>query len=148
MKTLAKILLIEDNANDVEMTLAAFAECKLANEIVVVQDGQEALDYLLRNASYGDRVPGNPAVILLDLKLPKIDGIEVLRRIRAEPSLKCIPVVIMISSHGERDMVEEHQLGMNGYAIKPVDFPRLVESVKDLGISWAAINRPCINESV
>ena len=105
MKTLAKILLIEDSANDVEMTLAAFAECRLANEIVVVRDGQEALDYLLRNASYDDRVPGNPALILLDLKLPKIDGIEVLRRIRAEPSLKCIPVVIMISSPGERDLV-------------------------------------------
>lgn len=142
MKTLAKILLIEDSANDVEMTLAAFAECRLANEIVVVRDGQEALNYLLRRASYDNRVPGNPALILLDLKLPKIDGIEVLRRIGADESLKRIPVVIMISSPGERDLVEDQQLGMNSYAIKPIDFPCLVESLKDRGIAWAAINRP------
>lgn len=142
MKTLARILLVEDSPNDEEMTLEAFAECKLANEVVVVRDGQEALDYLLYQGDYAERQCGNPAVILLDLKLPKINGMEVLRRIKTDPELKIIPVVIMTSSCEERDVAEGYSLGANAYVVKPVDFPSFVESVKDLGVFWALINHP------
>jgi CheY-like chemotaxis protein len=142
MKTLARILLIEDNPNDVEMTLEAFAECRLANEVVVVRDGQEALDYLHRRGDYAERQCGNPAVILLDLKLPKINGMEVLRRIKNDLELKTIPVVIMTSSREERDVTQGYELGVNAYVVKPVDFPGFVESVKDLGVFWALINHP------
>lgn len=142
MKTLARILLVEDNPNDVEMTLEAFAECHLVNEVVVVRDGQESLDYLLRRGQFANRASGNPAVILLDLKLPKIDGMEVLRRIRADDSLKLIPVVIMTSSREERDVAEGYQLGVNAYVVKPVDFHHFVDAVKGAGIFWAIINHP------
>ena len=142
MKTLARILLVDDNPNDAEMALEAFAESNLANEVVVVSDGQEALDYLLREGAFAERTPGNPAVILLDLKLPKIDGKEVLRRIRADARLKLVPVVIMTSSREERDIAEGYQLGVNAYVVKPVDFPSFVEAVKNLGMFWAAINQP------
>jgi CheY-like chemotaxis protein len=142
MKTLARVLLVEDNPNDVEMTLEAFAECNLVNEIAVVRDGQEALDYLFHQGAYADRPQNNPAVILLDLKLPKIDGMEVLRRIRADETLKLIPVVIMTSSREERDVAEGYQLGVNAYVVKPVDFPHFVEAVKGMGIFWAIINHP------
>jgi len=142
MKTLARILLVEDNPNDEEMTLEAFVECRLANEVVVVRDGQEALDYLYHQGDYAERQCGNPAVILLDLKLPKINGMEVLRRIKTDPELKAIPVVIMTSSREERDVEEGYELGVNAYVVKPVDFPSFVESVKDLGVFWALINHP------
>ncbi len=142
MKTLARILLVEDNPNDEEMTLEAFAECRLANEVVVVRDGQEALDYLYHQGDYADRPCGNPAVILLDLKLPKVGGMEVLRRIKGDPELKTIPVVIMTSSREERDVDEGYGLGVNAYVVKPVDFPSFVEAVKDLGVFWALINHP------
>ncbi|HEX5337755.1 MAG TPA: response regulator, partial [Gallionella sp.] len=120
MKTLARILLVEDNPNDAEMTLEAFAECNLANRVEVVRDGQAALDYLSYRGAYADRPHGNPAAILLDLKLPKIDGLEVLRRIRADEHLKCIPVVIMTSSREERDVTQGYHLGVNAYVVKPV----------------------------
>lgn len=142
MKTLARILLVEDNPNDEEMTLEAFAECRLANEVVVVRDGQEALDYLLYQGDYRDRQCGSPAVILLDLKLPKVGGMEVLRRIKGNPELKTIPVVIMTSSREERDVDEGYELGVNAYVVKPLDFPSFVEAVKDLGVFWALINHP------
>jgi CheY-like chemotaxis protein len=142
MKTLARILLVEDNPNDVEMTLEAFAECRLANEVIVVRDGQEALDYLCHQGEYAERPCGHPAVILLDLKLPKIDGMEVLRRIKSAPELKAIPVVIMTSSREERDIAEGYGLGVNAYVVKPVDFPGFVESVKGLGVFWALVNHP------
>lgn len=142
MKTLARILLVEDNPNDEEMTLEAFAECRLANEVVVVRDGQEALDYLYHQGDYAERQSGSPAVILLDLKLPKINGMEVLRRIKSDPELRTIPVVIMTSSREERDVEEGYQLGVNAYVVKPVDFPSFVESVKDMGVFWALINHP------
>ena len=142
METLARILLVEDNPNDEEMTLEAFAECKLANEVVVMRDGQEALDYLLHQGDYAERQCGNPAVILLDLKLPKINGMEVLRRIKNDPELKTIPVVIMTSSREERDVAEGYALGVNAYVVKQVDFPSFVKSVKDLGVFWALINHP------
>jgi CheY-like chemotaxis protein len=142
MKTLARILLVEDNPNDVEMTLEAFAECRLANEVVVVRDGQEALDYLYHQGDYAERPCGHPAVILLDLKLPKIGGMEVLRRIKTDPELKSIPVVIMTSSREDRDVTDGYELGVNAYVVKPVDFPSFVESVKDLGVFWALVNHP------
>jgi len=142
MNTLARILLVEDNPNDEEMTLEAFAECRLANEVVVVRDGQEALDYLLHQGDYADRQCGSPAAILLDLKLPKINGMEVLRRIKGNPELKTIPVVIMTSSREERDVDEGYELGVNAYVVKPVDFPSFAKAVKDLGVFWALINHP------
>lgn len=142
MKTLARILLVEDNPNDEEMTLEAFAECRLANEVVVVRDGQEALDYLLHQGGYMDRQCGNPAVILLDLKLPKVSGMDVLRRIKGNPELRTIPVVIMTSSREDRDVEEGYELGVNAYVVKPVDFPSFVEAVKELGVFWALINHP------
>lgn len=120
MKTLARILLVEDNPHDEELTLEAFAECRLANEVAVVRDGQQALDYLLHQGDYKDRQCGNPAVILLDLKLPKINGMEVLRRLKEDPELKTIPVVIMTSSREERDVAEGYQLG-----VKPMWSSRL-----------------------
>ncbi|HZW24080.1 MAG TPA: response regulator [Gallionella sp.] len=151
MNTLARILLVEDNPHDEEMTLDAFAECRLANEVVVVRDGQEALDYLLHQGDYTDRQCGNPAVILLDLKLPKISGMEVLRRLKSDPELKTIPVVIMTSSREERDVAEGYALGVNAYVVKPLEFSRFVEAVKDLGVFWALVNHPplgSVNRSV
>ena len=142
METLPRVLLVEDNPNDVEMTLEAFAECNLANEIAVVRDGQEALDYLFHQGSYADQINGNPAVILLDLKLPKVSGMEVLRQIRADGKLKQIPVVIMTSSREESDVAEGYRLGVNAYVVKPVDFAHFVVAVKGLGVFWAIINQP------
>lgn len=142
MNALARILLVEDSPNDAEMTLEAFAECKLANEVIVVHDGQEALDYLRHQGDYADRQCGNPAVIMLDLKLPKVNGMEVLRRIKSDPELKSIPVVIMTSSREERDVAEGYALGVNAYVVKPVEFSGFVEAVKELGVFWALINHP------
>lgn len=151
MKTLARILLVEDNPNDEEMTLEAFAECRLANEVVVVRDGQEALDYLYHQGDYADRQCGDPAVILLDLKLPKVSGMEVLQRLKSDPELKTIPVVIMTSSREERGVTEGYELGVNAYVVKPVDFLSFVEAVKNLGVFWALVNHPpqgCVSRSV
>ena len=142
MAELKRILLAEDNANDVELTLAALAEHNLANEVVVVRDGSEALDYLYRRGNYEKRNNGNPAVILLDLKLPKLNGFEVLEQVRADENLKMIPVVILTSSHEERDLVKSYKLGVNAYVVKPVDFHRFVNAVKELGVFWAVINEP------
>lgn len=147
MKTLARILLVEDNPNDEEMTLEALDECKLINEVVVVRDGQEALDYLFYQGGYADRAQCNPAVILLDLKLPKIDGMEVLRKIRSDEQLKLIPVVIMTSSREERDIASGYALGVNAYVVKPVSFPHFIEAVKELGVFWALINQPPLNSA-
>jgi CheY-like chemotaxis protein len=139
---LAKILLVEDNANDVELTLAALAEYQLANEVVVARDGQEALDYLLREGAFVGRPEGNPAVVMLDLKLPKIDGKEVLHRIKTDALLKLIPVVVLTSSSEERDLAESYQLGGNAYVIKPVEFHDFIEAVKSLSLFWAITNHP------
>lgn len=139
---LKRILLVEDSPNDVELTLEALSEHNLANEVEVAKDGQEALDYLYHQGQFSDRPDGNPAVILLDLKLPKINGIEVLRQLRSDDRLKLIPVVVLTSSHEEQDRVESYKLGANAYVVKPVDFHAFIDAVKSLGIFWAIINQP------
>lgn len=139
---LKRILLVEDSPNDVELTLEALSEHNLANEVEVAKDGQEALDYLRHQGKYTGRQGGNPAVILLDLKLPKINGIEVLREIRSDINLKQIPVVILTSSHEEKDRIASYTLGVNAYVVKPVDFHAFIDAVKTLGVFWAIINEP------
>ena len=136
------ILLAEDNPNDVELTLAALAKHNLANEVVVVEDGAEALDYLYCRGKYQTRPNGNPAVILLDLKMPKVDGIEVLRTIRSEASMKKIPVVILTSSKEGVDIIRSYDLGVSSYVVKPVNFHDFIDTVSTLGAYWAIINEP------
>ena len=142
MSELGRILVVEDDPRDVELTLTALDEYKLANEVVVARDGTEALDYLYCRAEFASRPQENPAVILLDLKLPKVNGLEVLQKIRAEDRLRMIPVVVLTSSHEERDMVTSYKLGVNAYVVKPVDFHEFVNAVKELGMFWAVINQP------
>ena len=142
MNELGRILLVEDDPKDIDLTLAALGEYKLANEVIVVRDGAEALDYLQTKGNYRSRARENPAVVLLDLKLPKVDGLEVLREIRSDERLKLIPVVVLTSSREDRDMVASYKLGVNAYVVKPVDFHEFVNAVKDLGVFWAVINEP------
>jgi len=142
MNNLKRILLVEDDPKDVELTMTGLAEYNLANEVVVARDGEEALEYLYRRGKYQDRPNGNPAVTLLDLKLPKLNGFEVLENIRANENLKMIPVVVLTSSNEERDLVRSYKLGVNAYVTKPVDFHEFVNAVKELGIFWAVINEP------
>jgi CheY-like chemotaxis protein len=139
---LKRILLVEDNANDIELTLAALAENRLANEVVVVRDGEEALDYLYRRGIFRLRREGHPVVVLLDLKLPKIDGLEVLSQLKSDREFKVVPVVVLTSSREEQDLINSYNLGTNGYVVKPVDFHEFVESIKELGLFWAVINQP------
>lgn len=139
---LKRILLVEDSANDVELILAALSENHLANEVVVVRDGEEALNYLYRRGVFQSRVEGHPVVILLDLKLPKIDGLEVLAHLKSDPVLKVVPVVILTSSREERDLTRGYSLGTNAYVVKPVGFHEFVDVVKELGLFWAMINQP------
>ena len=140
MAELKRILLVEDNPNDVELTLSALAEHHLANEVVVVRDGEEALDYLHRRGVYKLRGAGHPAVVLLDLKLPKVDGLQVLKQMRADAELRIIPVVMLTSSREESDLVASYRSGVNAYVVKPVDFGDFVSSIKELGLFWAVIN--------
>jgi DNA-binding response OmpR family regulator len=140
MSTLGRILIVEDDPNDVELTLTALDEYKLANEVVVTRDGEEALDYLYCRGNFKTRSNDNPAVMLLDLKLPKRDGLEVLQQIKSDDKLKMIPVVVLTSSHEEKDVVASYKLGVNAYVVKPVDFHEFVNAVKELGIFWALIN--------
>jgi CheY-like chemotaxis protein len=139
---LSNILLVEDDPYDVELTLTALTDSHLTNEIVVVRDGAEALDYLYRRGAYESREAGNPAVILLDLKLPKVDGLEVLKRVKSDPPLWTIPVVMLTSSREEKDLAESYDSGSNAYVVKPVGFGDFVEAVRELGIFWAVINQP------
>ena len=136
------ILLAEDSARDAELTLAALAEHNLANEVVVVRDGAEALDYVFRRGPFAGRAAGNPAVVLLDLKMPKVDGLDVLRQIKGNPQTKIIPVVVMTSSREESDLITSYQLGVNAYVVKPVQFQDFVEAVKLVGAFWAVVNEP------
>jgi len=142
MKQLKRILLVEDNQNDIEMTLEALSEYNLANEIVVTRDGAEALDYLYRRNNFKLRSEGNPAVILLDLKMPKVDGFEVLKQVKEDKNLKNIPVVLLTSSKEEKDLVESYRLGSNAYVVKPVGFKDFVDAIKCLGAFWAVLNEP------
>jgi CheY-like chemotaxis protein len=142
MTTMARILIVEDDPNDVELTLTALADYNLANEVVVTRDGQQALDYLYCRGEFNTRSPDNPAVVLLDLKLPKVDGLEVLQQIKSDEHLKRIPVVVLTSSHEEKDLMRSYSLGVNAYVVKPVDFHEFVNAVKELGVFWAVINEP------
>ena len=137
-----RILLAEDNANDVELTMTALRENHVANEVTVVRDGAEALDYLFKRNAYAHRTGGNPAVLLLDLKMPKVDGIEVLRQVKGDPQLRTIPVVVLTSSREEQDLARTYDLGVNAYVVKPVDFLEFVDAVKLLGGFWAVVNEP------
>ena len=140
MTQVKRILLAEDNVNDVELTLEALARHNLANEVVVTRDGEEALDYLYRRGAFQMREEGNPAVVLLDLKMPKVDGMDVLRQVKSDPDLKAVPVVVLTSSREERDVVESYDLGVNAYVVKPVDFHEFMDAVKELGLFWSIIN--------
>ena len=142
MSAFGRILMVEDDPKDVELTLTALDEYKLANEVVVTRDGEEALDYLYCRGKFKTRSSDNPAVLLLDLKLPKVDGLEVLQQIKSDEKLKMIPVVVLTSSHEEKDMVTSYKLGVNAYVVKPVDFHEFVNAVKELGVFWALINQP------
>jgi len=142
MKTLKRILLVEDDPKDVELTLNALSEHNLANEVVVVRDGVEALDYLYRRETFSSRPEGNPVVILLDLKMPRMDGIQVLKRLKSDERMRLIPVVILTSSREDRDLEECYRLGISAYVVKPVRFTEFVEAVRKIGVFWALINEP------
>ena len=139
---LGRILMVEDDPKDVELTLTALEEYNLANEVIVTRDGEQALDYLHCRGEYKTRSSGNPAVMLLDLKLPKVDGLEVLKQIKSDGELRMIPVVVLTSSKEEKDMVASYKLGVNAYVVKPVDFHEFVNAMKELGVFWAIINEP------
>jgi DNA-binding response OmpR family regulator len=139
---LKPILLVEDNPHDLELTLIALSKSQLANEVVIARDGAEALDYLHRRGQHANRPAGNPAVVLLDLKLPKVDGLEVLKEIRTNSTSKSQPVVMLTSSKEEQDLVRSYELGVNAYVVKPVDFTEFVGAIADLGIFWAVLNEP------
>jgi CheY-like chemotaxis protein len=139
---LGRILIVEDDPKDVELTMTALEEYNLANEVVVVGNGADALDYLNYRGKFSTRTGDNPAVMLLDLKLPKVDGLEVLRQVKADEKLKIIPVVVLTSSREEKDMVSSYQLGVNAYVVKPVDFHEFVNAIRELGVFWAIINSP------
>jgi CheY-like chemotaxis protein len=139
---LKPILLVEDSINDVELILTSLAEKHLGNEVVVVRDGEEALDYLYRRGMYRLRREGNPVVVLLDLKLPKISGVEVLAELKANPVLRTVPVVILTSSREEQDLSSCYELGTNAYVVKPIDFHEFVDVIQGLGLFWAIINEP------
>jgi CheY-like chemotaxis protein len=142
MKNLKRILLVEDDQMDIELIIEALDEYNLANEIVVARDGVEALDYLYRREAFADRPNGNPMVILLDLKMPKLDGVQVLRQIKSDEQLCLVPVVILTSSRESRDLKECYALGANSYVVKPVRFNEFIKAVKEIGLFWALINEP------
>jgi CheY-like chemotaxis protein len=139
---LRTILLAEDSANDVELSIAALRENHIVNGIVVTRDGAETLDYLYKRHAYAARPGDNPALLLLDLKMPKVDGLEVLRQIKNDARLRTIPVVVLTSSREEEDLVRSYNLGVNGYVVKPVEFGEFVEAVKSIGAFWAVVNEP------
>lgn len=142
MNSLKRILLAEDSPRDAELTIAALDAIHLANEVIHVRDGAEALDYLYRRGAFADRTNGQPIVVLLDLKMPKVDGLAVLRQVKADPVLKAIPVVIMTSSREEQDVVKSYELGVNAYVVKPLKFQEFAAAVKQVGAFWAVVNEP------
>jgi CheY-like chemotaxis protein len=137
---LRRILLAEDSANDVELTLAALAEHRLANQVDVVRDGVQALDYLFRRGAYAGRAGGSPGVVLLDLKMPRVSGLEVLRQVKADPVLKTVPVVMLTSSREEADLSASYELGVNAYVVKPVEFTAFMSAVRQVGGFWGLVN--------
>ncbi len=142
MKLLRRIMLVEDNLNDIDLTLAALEEHHLANEIVVARDGAEALDYLYSRGKFAGRADGLPAVILLDIKMPKVGGLEVLRQMKSDPALSTLPVVMLTSSREEPDLAASYALGANAYVVKPVNFQQFVDAVRQIGVFWAVVNEP------
>ena len=140
MNTLKNILLVEDNPNDVELVREAFYENNLINDLVVVGDGEQALDYLYRRGKFADRNQNDPAIILLNLKMLKMDGLEVLAAVKRDPGLHAIPIVMMTSSREESDLIRSHELGVNGYVVKPIDFEQFLTAARQLGIFWAIFN--------
>jgi CheY-like chemotaxis protein len=142
MAELKPILLVEDNPKDVELTLAALEQSQLANEVIVVRDGAEALDFLYRRSQFETRNTQDPAVVLLDLKLPKVDGLEVLEKVKTDPNLKHTPIVMLTSSREESDLVRSYELGVNAFVVKPVGFREFFDAIQDLGVFWAVLNEP------
>ncbi len=142
MAALKPILLVEDNPNDIELTLAALESSQLANEIVICRDGAEALDFIYRRGAYEGRPQQDPAVVLLDLKLPKVDGLEVLAKVKADPVTRAIPVVMLTSSREETDVVRSYNLGVNAFVVKPVAFDEFFAAIKEIGVFWALLNEP------
>jgi CheY-like chemotaxis protein len=142
MTELKPILLVEDNPKDIELTLVALAKTNLANDVVIIRDGAEALDYLCYRGAYASRPKGLPAVILLDLKLPKVDGLQVLQTVKGMPELRSVPVVMLTSSREEQDLLRSYKLGVNAYVVKPVGFNDFIKAISDLGIFWAVLNEP------
>ncbi len=142
MAELRPILLVEDSLKDIELVLAALKKNNFANEVVVARDGAEALDYLYRRGKFQSRAGGLPIVMLLDLKMPKVDGLEVLRQIKGDEALKLLPVVMLTSSREEEDLVKSYRLGVNAYVVKPVGFQQFVDAIKQTGMFWAVINEP------
>lgn len=142
MDVLKKILFVDDSDKDVELTLAALDEHNLANEVMVLHDGAAALAYLRKTDEFAGRPNGNPMLMLLDIKMPKVDGIEVLREVKSDPNLKTIPVVMLTSSREEQDLIRSYDLGANAYVVKPVDFTKFIDVVKQVGHFWAVINEP------
>jgi CheY-like chemotaxis protein len=140
METLKRILLVEDDPKDIELTLTALGEYNLANDVVTVRDGVEALDYLYRRGEFALRPEGNPVVILLDLKMPRLDGVQVVRQLKSDEQMRFVPIVILTSSRESRDLAECYRLGINAYVVKPVRFAEFVEAVKAIGVFWALIN--------
>ena len=141
MKPLKRILLVEDNAKDAELTLGALSESHVANDIVIARDGVEALDYLHARGRFAGREPGLPAVMLLDIKMPRMDGLEVLRHLKQEPAFKSLPVVMLTSSREEPDLAKSYALGANAYVVKPVDFGQFFDAVKQVGAFWGVLNQ-------
>ena len=144
MDSLKRILLVDDSLRDIELAMDALEQYHLANEVVALRDGAEALDYLYRRGEFAGRTDGQPAVVLLDLKMPKVDGLEVLRQVKSDPQLKVIPVVVMTSSREDQDVVNSYNLGVNAYVVKPLNFPEFSEAVKQVGGFWAVLNEPPI----
>ncbi|HJV49126.1 MAG TPA: response regulator [Geothrix sp.] len=138
--SLGRILLVDDSPRDLELMVEALSQSHLANEVAIARDGAEALDYLHRRGAFADRPAGNPVVVMLDLKMPKVDGLTVLQEMRGDPRLKLIPVVVMTSSREEQDLIRSYELGSNAYVVKPVDFTGFIEAVKQVGMFWAVIN--------
>jgi CheY-like chemotaxis protein len=142
MRNLKTILLVEDSLNDIELTREALKQSNLANVLDVARDGEQALDYLYRRGAFATRPPGHPLVVFLDLKMPKVDGLEVLRQMKGDATLRMIPVIMLTSSREEADRVRSYSLGVNAYVVKPVGFQKFVDAIKQLGMFWAVLNEP------